>query len=75
MKPLVLEGFFSSHKGGTVLRTLHRVHQIHYGRTFVAMIFVSEEAAWVHQAHDTELLDLFYMIIGLTHYEKQTSCT
>ena len=31
------------------------------------------QAAWVHQAYDTGQLNLFYVIIGLTHYEKQTS--
>ena len=33
-----------------------------------------EKAAWVYQGHDTEQLNLFYMMIGLTH-EKQASCT
>ena len=33
------------------------------------------KAAWVHQAHDTEQLNLFYMMIGLIHHEKQASCT
>ena len=42
---------------------------------FVAIILFGEKAAWVHQAHDTEQLNLFYVIIGLTHYEKPTSCT
>ena len=42
---------------------------------FFAMILFGEKAAWVHQAHDTEQLNLFYMMIGLTHDEKQTSCT
>ena len=39
------------------------------------MILIGEKAAWVLWAHDTEQLDLFYMVIGLTHHEKQTSCT
>ena len=31
-----------------------------------------EKAAWVHEAHDTKQFNLVYVIIGLTHYEKQT---
>ena len=42
---------------------------------FVPMRLLGEKAAWVHEAHDTEQLNLFYMMIGLTHHEKQTSCT
>ena len=62
-------------KGGIVVRILHHVHQVHDGCIFVAMRLFGEKAAWVHQAHDTEQLNLFQVIIGLTHYEKQTSCT
>ena len=44
-------------------------------RTFVVMLLFGVKAACVHKAHDTEQLNLFYMLIGLTDYEKQTSCT
>ena len=60
--------------GGIVVRILHHVHQLHDGCIFVAMRLFGEKAAWVNQAHDTEQLNLFYMMIGLTHHEKQTSC-
>ena len=36
---------------------------------------IQEKAARVHQAQDTGQLNLFYMMIGLTHHEKWTSCT
>ena len=62
-------------KGGIVVRILHHVHQVHDGCIFVAMRLFGQKAAWVYQAHDTEQLNLFYLIIGLTHHEKQTSCT
>ena len=42
---------------------------------FVPMRFSGEKAAWVYQAHDTVQLNLFYIMIGLTNHEKQTSCT
>ena len=42
---------------------------------FVPMRLFGEKAAWVYQAHNTVQLNLFYMMIGLTHHEKQTSCT
>ena len=58
-----------------MIRILHHVRQVYDGRIFVAMRLFGEKAAWVHQAHDTEQLNLFNMIIGLRHSEKQTSCT
>ena len=58
-----------------MIRILHHVRQVYDGRIFVAMKLFGEKAAWVHQAHDTEQLNQFYKIIGLTQYEKQTSCT
>ena len=61
--------------GGIVARILHHVHQVHDGCILVAMRLYGEKAAWVYQAHDTVQLNLFYMMIGLTHHEKQTSCT
>ena len=61
--------------GGIVVRILHHVGQVHDGCIFVAMRLFGEKAAWVHQAHDTEQLNLYYVMIGLSHYEKQTSCT
>ena len=61
--------------GGIVVRILHHVHQLHNVYIYVPMIFFWEKAAWVYQAHDTVQLNLFYMMIGLTHHEKQTSCT
>ena len=45
-----------------------------HGSIFVAIISFGEKAVWVHQAH-TEQLNMFYMMIRLTHHEKQTSCT
>ena len=63
------------HKGGIVVRILHHVYQLHDVCIFVPMRLFREKAAWVHQAHDTEQLNLFYMMIGLTTNEKQTSCT
>ena len=45
------------------------------GVFFVAMRLFREKAAWVHQARDTEQLNLFYMMIGRPCHEKQTSCT
>ena len=61
--------------GGIVVRILHHVHQLHDVCIFLQMRLFREKAAWVHQAHDTEQLNLFYMMIGLTHHEKQTSCS
>ena len=66
---------YEEDKGGIVVRILHHVHQLHDVCIFVAIRLFGEKAAWVHQAHDTEQLNLFYMMIGLTHHEKQTSCT
>ena len=60
---------------GIVVRILHHVHQLHDVRIFVPMRLFREKAAWVHQAHDTEQLNLFYMMIGFKHHEKQNSCT
>ena len=48
-----------SHNGGIVVRILHHVHQVHDGCIFVAIRLIREKAAWVHQAHDTEQLNLF----------------
>ena len=61
--------------GGIAVRVLHHVGQVHDGCIFVAMRLFGEKAAWVHQVHDTEQLNLFYMMIGLTHHEKQASCS
>ena len=61
--------------GGIVVRILNHVHQVHDVCIFVAMKLFGEKAARVHQAHDTEQPDLFYMMIGLTPHKKQTSCT
>ena len=59
--------------GGIVVRILHHVHQLHDVCIFVAMRLFEEKATWVNQAHDTEQLNLFYVMIGLTHYEKLVS--
>ena len=61
--------------GGIVVRILHHVHQLHDVCTYVPMRLFREKAAWAYQAQDNEQLYLFYMMIGLTHHEKQTSCT
>ena len=61
--------------GGIVVRILHHVDQAHDGCIFVAMILFGQKTVWVHQAHDTWQLNLFYMMIGLTHHEKQALCT
>ena len=61
--------------GGIVVRILHYVLKGHDVCIFVPMRLFGEKAAWVYQAHDTVQLNLFYMMIGLTHHEKQTSCT
>ena len=45
------------------------------GVFFVAIVLFGEKAAWGHQAHDTDQFNLFYMMIGLTHHEKQATCT
>ena len=60
---------------GIVVRILHHVHQVHDVCIFVLIKLFGEMATWVHQVHDTEQLNQFYMMIDLTHYEKQTSCT
>ena len=62
-------------EGVIVVRILHYVHQLHDVCIFLPMRYFGEKAAWVDQAHDTVQLNLFYMMIGLTHHEKQTSCT
>ena len=51
-----------------------------YIKYMMGVLFCCNEIIWgkaagVHQAHDTEQPDLFYMMIGLTHHEKQKSCT
>ena len=51
--------------GGIVVKILHHVHQLHDVCIFVPMTLFGENAAWVHQAHDTEQLNLFYMMIGI----------
>ena len=56
-----------SHYGGIVVRILHHVHQIHDVCIFVPMRLFAGKGAWFHQAHDTEQLNLFYMMIGLLH--------
>ena len=61
--------------GGIVVRILHHVHQLHDVCIFVPIRLFGGRAALVHPAHDTEQLNLFYMMIGLTHHEKKTSCT
>ena len=61
--------------GGIVVRILHNVHQEHVMCISVPMRLFGEKAAWVHQAHDTEQFNLFYMMVGLTHHDKQTSCS
>ena len=63
------------YNGGIVVRILHHVHQVHDVCIFVPMRLFWEKAAWDHQAHDTDQLNIFYMMIGHTHHEKQTSCT
>ena len=52
--------------GGIVVRILHHVGQVHDGCIFVPMRLFGERATWFHQAHDTEQLNLFCMMIGLT---------
>ena len=59
-------------KGGIVVRILHHVHQVHDVCIFAPMRLFGEKAAWFHQIHDTEQLNLFYIKIGLTHHEEQT---
>ena len=54
---------------------MYIVHQLHDGCIFVVVRLFGEKAAWVHQAHDTEQLNLFYMMVGLTQHDKKTSCT
>ena len=58
---------------GGIVRILHHVHQVHDVRIFVPMRLFEGKAAWVHQAHDTEQLELFYMMICCTHNEKHIS--
>ena len=72
-----LKGYFHSLASkriiaGIVVRFLHHVHQLHDVCNFVPMRLFGEKAAWVHQVHDTEQLNLFNMMIGLTHHEEQT---
>ena len=62
-------------KGGIVVRILHHVHQVEDVCIFVPIRLFGEKAAWFHQAHDTEQLNLFYIMTGLTHHAKQISCT
>ena len=62
------------YRGEIVVKILHHVHQVLNGCIFVPMRLLGEKAALVHQAHDTEQLNLFYMIIGLTYHEKQAPC-
>ena len=57
---------------GIAERILHHVHDV---CIFVPRRLFGEKAAWVEQTHDTEQLNLFYMMIGRTHQEEQTSCT
>ena len=64
-----------AYKGGMVVRILHHVHQVRDVCVFVPMRLFGEKAAWVHQVHDTEQLNQFYMMIGILHHENQTSCT
>ena len=61
--------------GGIVVRILHHVCQVHDVYIFVAMRLFGEKATWAHQAHDNEQLNLIYMMLVLTHHEKQASCT
>ena len=70
-----MEDLVQGCSGGIVIRILHHVGQVHDGCTLVAMRLFREKAAWVHQAHDTEQLNLFCMVIGRTRHEEQTSCT
>ena len=37
---------------------------------FVPMTLFVEKAAWVHQAHGTKQLNLFYMMISRPNHEK-----
>ena len=57
------------------MRKRHHVVDVHYVRSLQQFLLFGEKASWVHQAHDTEQLNLFNMMIGLTHQEKQASCT
>ena len=50
------------HLGGIVVRILHHVCQVHDVFIFVAMRLFGEKAAWVHQAHYPEQLNLSYMM-------------
>ena len=58
---------------GGIVRILHHVYQVHDGRIFVAMRLFGEKVACVHQAHDTEQLNLFHIMISLIHHKKHTS--
>ena len=66
MQVILEKGIF----GGIVVRILHHVVQLHDVSIFVPMRFFGEKAAWAYQANDTAQLNLFYMMIGLTHHEK-----
>ena len=41
------------------------INYLHDVCIFVPMRLFGEKAAWVHQAHDTEQLNLLYMMIGI----------
>jgi len=47
----------------------HHVCKAHDGCIFVAIRLFGKKAARVHKAHDTEQLNLFYLMIGLAHHE------
>ena len=50
--------------GGIVVRISH--HDVCDGCIFVVMRSFGEMAAWVHQAHDTEQFNLFYIYRSCT---------
>ena len=58
---------------GMVWPYLQHENMVWYGS--IASLIHTHWGMYVHQAYITEQLNLFYMIIGLTHYERQTSCT
>ena len=60
---------------GNSIRSVIRYLRVHDVCIFVPMRLFRKKAPWVYQAYDTVQLNLFYMMIGLTHHEKQTSCT
>ena len=61
--------------GAIVLWILHQVHLVHdWYLGFDAMRLFGLKASWVHKAYETEHLNLFYTMIGLTHLVIHKIC-